>query len=264
MINVDWNTALYPAKDECPLQTLVDGYSYTSIFRTIAVIGDSLSAGEFEIKDTDGSALYYDMYPYAWAAFLARKNGITLHNFARDNMTAKEYIDSYADEMGFWDPEKRAQAYIIALGVNDILNYHTEVGTLADICTDDPAKNAPTFMGYYGAIVSRYKAICPDAKFFFVTIPATDFEPECPGSLAQRQALYDMASLFDNAYVIDLYRYAPQFDADFAHRYFLNGHMDPTGYLLMARMIDSYIDYIIRHNPKDFKQVGFIGTGIKY
>ena len=31
-----------------------------------------------------------------------------------------------------------------------------------------------------------------------------------------------------------------------------------------ADIIDSYIDYIIRHNPEDFKAAGFIGTGIRY
>jgi hypothetical protein len=36
--------------------------------------------------------------------------------------------------------------------------------------------------------------------------------------------------------------------------------MNPMGYILSAKMIASYIDYIIRHNPDDFKQVGFIGT----
>ena len=42
------------------------------------------------------------------------------------------------------------------------------------------------------------------------------------------------------------------------------GHLNPSGYILTAQMIDSYIDYIVRHNPKDFEAVGFIGTGIQY
>ena len=45
---------------------------------------------------------------------------------------------------------------------------------------------------------------------------------------------------------------------------FFLGHMTPTGYVLTARMIESYIDYIIRKNPDDFKQVGFIGTDLYY
>ena len=35
------------------------------------------------------------------------------------------------------------------------------------------------------------------------------------------------------------------------------------GYELTARMVMSYIDYIIRHNMDDFKHVGLIGTGIE-
>ena len=29
---------------------------------------------------------------------------------------------------------------------------------------------------------------------------------------------------------------------------------------MASRVISSYIDYIIRQNPEDFSQVGFIGT----
>jgi len=36
--------------------------------------------------------------------------------------------------------------------------------------------------------------------------------------------------------------------------------MNPMGYLLTAKYVMSYIDYIIRHNMEDFAQVGFIGT----
>ena len=40
--------------------------------------------------------------------------------------------------------------------------------------------------------------------------------------------------------------------------------MNPMGYLFTAKLIDSYIDFIIRANPADFKNVGFIGTDIEY
>jgi hypothetical protein len=32
---------------------------------------------------------------------------------------------------------------------------------------------------------------------------------------------------------------------------------------MTAKMVDSYIDYIIRHNPDDFRRVPFIGKGLK-
>jgi len=40
--------------------------------------------------------------------------------------------------------------------------------------------------------------------------------------------------------------------------------MNPSGYILTAKLIDSYIDYIVRHNSDDFKTVGFVGTDIEY
>ena len=54
------------------------------------------------------------------------------------------------------------------------------------------------------------------------------------------------------------------YDDNFREKYFLHGHMNPMGYILTAQLIDSYIDYIIRTNPSDFNNVGFIGTGVKY
>ena len=77
-------------------------------------------------------------------------------------------------------------------------------------------------------------------------------------------AMYALAEHFDNSYVIDLYKYGPVYDDEFREKYFLHGHMNPMGYIFTANLIDSYIDYIIRKNPDDFKEVGFIGTDIQY
>ena len=60
---MDWNNYLYP-ENEQPLDRLVGAYSRTSIFRTIAFIGDSLSSGEFETRDEEGKAPYRDRLGY--------------------------------------------------------------------------------------------------------------------------------------------------------------------------------------------------------
>ena len=36
--------------------------------------------------------------------------------------------------------------------------------------------------------------------------------------------------------------------------------MSECGYLLTAKMVVSYIDYLIRHNMRAFKQTALIGT----
>jgi lysophospholipase L1-like esterase len=173
-------------------------------------------------------------------------------------MTAKAYCEFFAHDMDYWNPNKLCQAYIMALGVNDILNQKQEIGSIADICPEDYTKNAKTFAGYYAQIIQRIKSMQPKAKFFLMTFP-DECRPDEEPVKAHRQLMYDLAEFFDYTYVIDLYQYAPKYDAEFKRRFFLGYHMSPAGYLFTARMIESYIDYIVRHNPEDFAQVGFIG-----
>ncbi len=260
---MDWKKELYN-EDEKPLDKLVDGYSHTSIFRTIAFVGDSLSSGEFETHDENGNTGYHDLFEYSWGQYIARKNGLKAYNFSRGGMTAKEYIESFAETNGFWDKEKACQAYVIALGVNDIYNQNMEIGSVEDVDMGDYRNNKPTFIGYYAAIISHYKEISPDAKFFFVTFPNTDTPGRDEKTHGMIQALSDLAEYFDNSYVINLYEYGPVYDRGFEEKFFLYNHMNPSGYILTAKIIDSYIDYIVRHNADDFKTVGFIGTDIKY
>ncbi len=252
---MNWEEKLYK-NNEKPLDSLVSGYSNTAIFRTIAFVGDSMSSGEFETCDEDGNKGYHDFYEYSWGQHIARKNGLKAYSFSRGGMTAKEYIESFAEEKGFWDKDKAAQAYVIALGVNDICNAHMPLGSLDDI-QPDYRENGKTYVGYYAQIVSRYKEISPDAKFFFVTFPK-DPKLNRDGE-AQKviESIYKLSEHFENSYVIDLDKYGPLFDERFREKFFMFGHMNPSGYLLVAEIIDSYIDYIIRHNPRDFEMVAF-------
>ena len=251
-------------KTEKPLENLVGGYSNTAIFRIIGFVGDSLSSGEFETTNLEGKKEYHDLYEYSWGQYIARKNGFKAYNFSCGGMTAKAYVESFAEKNGMWDEDKACQAYVIALGVNDIYNRNMEIGSIEDVDDQNFLNNKPTFAGYYAAIIQRYKQISPDAKFFFVTFPNSNTPERDDKTHGMINLLYSFAEHFDNSYVIDLYKYGPVYDAEFYEKFFLYGHMSPSGYILTARMIDSYIDYIVRHNPDDFKTVGFVGTDIKY
>ncbi len=249
--------------NEKPLDNLVGGYSNTAIFRTIAFIGDSLSSGEFETVDADGKHGYYDMYEYSWGQYIARKNGLVAYNFSRGGMNAKWYLENYAEENGFWDEDKACQAYVIAMGVNDIYGLNMKIGDAKDITATEFSEERP-FISYYAEIVRRYKEISPDAKFFFVTFPNETDKEDKSKAEGVVKALKSLAEHFDNSYVINLYEYGPIYDDEFKKKYFMHGHMNPMGYIFTANLIDSYIDYIIRTNPSDFKNVGFIGTDINY
>ncbi len=250
---------------EKPFNRLVGGYSNTSIFRTMGFIGDSLSSGEFETFNREGERQYNDLYEYSWGQYIARRNGIKAYNFSRGGMTAKWYMESFAEENDFFNKAFACQAYVIALGVNDLLNQNFELGNIGDINLDDPEKNADTFAGYYAQIISKYKEISPDAKFFLVSIPD---ELGDYGFKEKKEAMLslldDFAVVFSNTYVIDIYNNSCPFDVDFKKEYYLNGHLNPMGYIYAAEMIDSYINYIINRNPDDFRYVGLINSGIDY
>ena len=131
-----------------------------------------------------------------------------------------------------------------------------------DIDRNNYWNNKPTFIGYYARIIQRYKEIQPRAKFFLVTIPR-EGDPTDAKREDIEKAICSLAEFFDNCYVIDLFKYGPVYDDEFRQHFYLYGHMNASGYILTANMIDSYIDYIVRKNPDDFRLVPYTGTGLK-
>jgi len=261
-------TKYYAIPGEKPLDNMKPHGGFFGFFRTVACIGDSLASGEMEFLRDNGTMKGYDLYEHSWGQYMARAAGCTVYNFSQGGMTAKLYLDSFAAEKDFWNPEKKAQAYIMALGVNDILNQNQPIGSLEDVDFDNPANNnTETFAGNYCKILSKYREIEPRARFFLMTMPRclhmqkdNDTTRWLPQIHAHRELLYQIAETVPYTYVIDLTEYGPVYDREF-HKYFYipDGHMNAAGYLLTAQMVMTYIDWIIRNHPEDFIQVPFIG-----
>ena len=249
---MDMNLYLHN-ENEKPLEHIVSDGGMAAIFRTVGVVGDSLSSGEFESANADGSRGYHDYFEYSWGQFLGRMCGSKVYNFSRGGMTAKEYWQSFADANRFWDAKYACDAYLIALGVNDLIGMNQTVGEKDDC---DKAET-DTFSWYYSSIIKRLKKTQPRAKFFLITFPKGELRAD-----EHKNLLYGLAEKFDNTYVVDLDTYGPAFDEEFRKRFFLLGHMNPMGYLFFAKIVASYIDYIIRHNYDDFKEAGYIGTDL--
>ena len=87
--------------EENPLKNVVNNGGYCAIFKTIGCIGDSLSSGEFESIDEAGNMCYHDWYEYSWGQCIARHTGSKVYNFSRGGMTAKEYMEGFAESRGF-------------------------------------------------------------------------------------------------------------------------------------------------------------------
>ncbi len=254
----------YVREGEKPLDNMATDGGFCGIFRTIGCIGDSLSSGEFEGVAEEGKKLYYDAYDYSWGQVLGRIAGSKVYNFSHGGMSARQFVEESASKFGWFDPEKACQAYIIALGVNDISAVkggNIEFGSLSDIGKTE--EDCPsTVIGYYTRIIHKYKKISPHAKFFLMNMPGCKGydEPRQPYVDKLTEALYKMAEVFDNIYVLDIRKYGPEYDEEFRKAFFLLGHLNPMGYIFTAKMVASYIDYIIRKNPEDFKQIGFVGS----
>lgn len=254
----------YVSPDEKPLDNLVSDGGFCGIFQTIGCIGDSLSSGEFE-STNGGIKGYHDFYEYSWGQYMARTLGNKVYNFSKGGMTAKVFCEEFAEQCGVYKEKNLCQCYIIALGVND-LGRPWEIGDMDKIDvlkTRDPEDES--IMAYYASIIRSIKQKQPDAKIFLMTIPYSDTAtPErIEKEDAFSEAIRALAAKTKNTYVLDFRKFAPVYDKKFKDTFFL-GHMRATGYLLTAKMIMSYIDYIIRNNPDEFARVGFIGTPYRY
>ncbi len=247
-------------KGELPLSKIDPTCGFAGIFHSVGVIGDSLASGEFESRDREGNILYHDMYEYSWPAVLQRITGCSYENFSRGGMTAKEYVESWADQNGFW---KRKQAYIVALGNNDTFVFRHPLGSPDDVFPETPKKNADTFFGNMGRILSRLKALEEQAHIFLVT-------PQRRGEACDEeirliaQGLGKLCGMYSRTHLVDMTIYGPVYDEAMRRRFALGFHPNAMGYYAYALMIGNYIDFLIRKSPEAFSEVPFIGTGLKY
>ena len=250
---------------ENPIAVVNQNPGFCSIIHAWGFIGDSLCSGEHESRDEQGNRGYHDYFPYSWGQRICALTGTEGENYSQGGETTKGWIRN------FWDkPNNRnnnidakaspKQAYIIALGVNDRGRKYPVGNVKTDINKDDYNKNADTFAGSYAGIIQRIKSIQPLAKFFVVT------NPRSADADGYNDVVRQMAEEFSNVYVLDIQKYGPDYsdESEFHKRFFLGGHLNAMGYEYTAWMFMTYIDWIIRHNMKDFEQVAFIGTGHSY
>ena len=256
-------------KSDNPLSEIIYDGGYTSIIRTLGCIGDSLSSGEHESLTEDGVKGYHDYYEYSWGQFIARKCGLTAINFSKGGLTAKSFNDLEGDGKRFQLAKYPCQAYIIALGANDrrwIANGDGKFGTMEDVDFENGENNAQSFVGQYVRIIQKLRKIEPKCRIFLVTMPKDCLEDKEPEITEFRdkhaEFLNSLAKTFEYTYVIDLRKYGEIYDENFRDMFYCGGHLNAMGYKYSADVISTYIDYIIRNNYEDFKQIAFIGKGV--
>ena len=250
---------------DVPLKHIIKTGGLTGIFRTAGVVGDSLSSGCMEYKDENNQSQGLDRYEFSWLQQMKHICGFdTAYNFSAGGLTSKKFwtsTNTHITDLREDGENHKCQLYFIALGVNDIADTTLDVGTSEDISDDE----STTFYGYYSRIIKLIQTIQPKARIFLVGLP-NHSEMTVWGDRfkAFKNAIADMATHFDYCYYLDLYTYDVSYNGEFNQMYFNGFHENALGYLRTAWMISSYVDWYIRHNYEEFREVGFIGTNYHY
>ena len=243
---------------ENPIAQIFQNPGWCTLIHRWGFIGDSLCSGEHEYAREDGTKVWHDVFEYSWGQrIVAAVGGAVGYNFSQGGETAKGWIEH------FWDyPMNRnadisakahpCQAYIMALGCNDKHNFAAG-DAHKDINLADYTQNSDTFAGYYGGIIQRVRSLQPKAPIFVVTLP------HLYGNEAISAQIRAMADIFDNIYVLDLEKYAPEYDTpEFRARYFLDGHLNAAGYQFTAWMFMTYINWYMERNLPAFSEIALM------
>lgn len=240
-----------------PLSVIRDTPGMGRIFRKVIFLGDSLSSGEHEIVKDDGSTGYIDLFDFSFGQQAGRLLNAEAVNLSVGGLTAQTNYQAFSEKMS--DPENIGTLYNIYLGTNDLYKKPYEIGTIADINQTDPSKNANTFCGWYAKIIQRIQEVQPRARITCMTLPKPAKEPDEMVTL--NDAIRSIVNLYDNCYLIDLYKYAEQETSAWRRHYGSgHGHLNAMGYVRYAQYFVTYLDWIINQNPSEFLDVALIGT----
>ena len=254
----EW-TELALMSDVEQYHSLVDNLYYTNdiwkVFHRVGVIGDSLASGE-SASNEGGTVTYHDLYPFSWPQCMARDSGNTYYNFSKGGITTKTwYTDTNCGYPVASQPDKICDMYIIGLGQNDAGQQMT-IGTSADINMSDPDQNADTFYGNYGKIIQKLQALAPKAPIFVCSRPTVS------ASNAYEAAIRAMPTLFDNVYLLDMYKHVHDYydEGSIIRQCLRQGHYNAVGYQVISKHMEEEISNVIKANLADFLQIEFINT----
>lgn len=243
---------------DTPLERIRNDAGLMAIFRHVGCIGDSLASGEAVYKKADGSTSGKDLFEYSWGQYLARMTGNTYYNWSRGGLRCDTFLSS-SMAVECFDGEHKCEAYVIGLGQNENNKKYT-IGTAADIDMNDYTQNPDTYYGNYGRIIQKIQQLQPKAKIFVLTDPLKAVE-----TAGYNAAVREIAGMFQNVYLVDLFTYGTTlYSSGFLYQQKRGGHFNAVGYFVCAMIIATYIDWIIKKNPTEFREVEFIGLDNKF
>lgn len=147
-----------------------DYYCAFSLFETIGVVGDSYANG-YNGETENGSGVNHPAV--SWPQVLARRNGVTVTNYAWGGMSTRSFITNTSYGLPKLESDPAKGLYLLALERND---YNIEnngesgyIGTLADITGNTLGSYPDTFYGNYATIIERIQIHAPNAMLVMMT-----------------------------------------------------------------------------------------------
>jgi hypothetical protein len=133
-------------------------------------------------------------------------------------------------------------------------SYPGGIGTIQNVhlhSADYTAEDLSTFMGCYGKIVSLCKEVSPSCRIFLITTP--HMENTNNVNIENTPRLICESNIFTHVYLVDFAAYLPNVNSIYG-----SGHLYCQGYQYYAYAFMNYVDYIIRNNPSDFKNMYYV------
>ena len=169
---VKWGTSFRSWISMDSAQHISTNYMPSSIaqFIKLGVVGDSYASGEIVLPPDYN---FIDYYNLSWGQCIARRNGITCTNYSKGGLSTRSWLTSEKGKT-LLDSSNADNLYLLALGINDANNLGLDyLGSINDIKTDY-TKNADTFYGNYGKIISIIMAKSSTAKIVMLDLANDD------------------------------------------------------------------------------------------
>ena len=220
------------------------------IFRKVVCCGDSYTAGY--IVDTQDNINRYNE-AYAWPSAMARITGNDYINCGVSGANCAQWLDNQRG-LAAAQLSGKAQAYILALGLNDAsedVGRHLDLGTSEDIGQD-----VDTYYGRYSQIIRELALISPDAHIFCTTIPGPT-----SGQEDYNTAVSDIVTAYAetyNVYLVDLDEYRDMFRIPSITGDKRSGHYTSIGYEQFGEILTKVISRVINSNLSKFIDVNLI------
>ena len=211
----------------------------------------------------------WDNYDISWGQYMCRICGSTGVNYSTGGGTAKKFVlgqspFSSANSLAKLKSDSQKQGYIIAFGVNDRGNaiYDgnvTDINNIgADVNLADPTQNANTFAGYYARVIQEIKNTFQDSFIFLVTIPESSGYDEMNTIIRAMPGIFE--GTYNSIYLLDLKKFLPE---SAISQFRMNGfHLNAQGYAYFAYTFCTYIDWLIRTYPNEFKGISLVGKAL--